>query len=338
MRHARNWRILPAAAAVLFLTAGTASAHVHTNRNLVPRHGALFGAFVNRSGDPWANVVGFERTLGFKLTIVHHYRPWSISSFKIDKAALSHRQIPMISWSPGGTTTAAAIASGSQDALIKRTARAIKGLHKKIFLRLAYEMDQPHGSPRYIGTPREFVPAWRRVVRIFRNVGALNARFVWCGIAANFKTGHAQAYYPGDRYVNWIASDGYNWYPSKRKWAGYRSIFSSFYRWAGHHGKPLMIAETGSMEDSHNARPQGPVDDPGAQVGARPPQAEGARLLRLDLAEGLRLPGPDVGVGAPCVPPLGARDVLEPNAPLSGAIVGQCRSRSPSSVTATSTF
>ena len=253
MRHARNWRILPAAAAVLFLTAGTASAHVHTNRNLVPRHGALFGAFVNRSGDPWANVVGFERTLGFKLTIVHHYRPWSISSFKIDRAARSHRQIPMISWSPGGTTTAAAIASGSQDALIKRTARAIKGLHKKIFLRLAYEMDQPHGSPRYIGTPREFVPAWRRVVRIFRNVGALNARFVWCGIAANFKTGHAQAYYPGDRYVNWIAADGYNWYPSKRKWAGYRSIFSSFYRWAGHHGKPLMIAETGSMEDPHNA-------------------------------------------------------------------------------------
>jgi len=257
MRPLRRWRILPVAAVVLLALAGSASAHVHTNRNLIPRHGALFGAFVNRHGDPWANVVGFQRTLGYKLTIVHHYRPWSIGSYKIDKAALSHRQIPMISWSPGGTTTASAITSGSQDALITRTARAIKGLHKKIFLRLAYEMDQPPGSPRYIGTPREFVPAWRHVVRIFRRVGALNARFVWCGIAANFKTGHAQAYYPGDRYVNWIAADGYNWYPAKDRWAGYRSIFSSFSHWGRRHGKPMMIAETGSMEDPHSAGRKG---------------------------------------------------------------------------------
>ena len=114
-------------------------------------------------------------------------------------------------------------------------------------------MDQPPGSPRYIGTPSEFVPAWQHVVRIFRQVGATNARFVWCAIAANFKTGHAQAYYPGNHYVNWIAADGYNWYPAKRKWTGYRAIFSSFYHWAGRHDKPLMIAETGSMEDPHSA-------------------------------------------------------------------------------------
>ena len=253
MRSPRRWRILPVAAVLVLVGAGSASAHVHTNRNLVPRHGALFGAFVNRHGEPWANVVGFQRRLGYKLTIVHHYRPWSISSYRIDKAAMAHRQIPMISWSPGGTTTAPAITNGSQDALIKRTARAIKRLHKKVFLRLGYEMDQPPGSPRYIGTPREFVPAWRHVVRIFRKVGALNARFVWCGIAANFKTGHAQAYYPGDRYVNWIAADGYNWYPAKHKWAGYSSIFTSFYHWGRRHGKPMMIAETGSMEDPHSA-------------------------------------------------------------------------------------
>ena len=84
IRSIRRWRILPAALAVLLLAAGSASAHVHTNRNLVPRHGALFGAFVNRHGDPWANVVGLQRQLGYKLTVVHHYRPWSISSFKID--------------------------------------------------------------------------------------------------------------------------------------------------------------------------------------------------------------------------------------------------------------
>jgi hypothetical protein len=249
----RRWLVLPLLTAAVLAAAAPASGHVRTGRNLVPRHGALFGAFVNRSGDAWANVVGLQRQLGYRLTIVHHYRPWSITSYRIDKAALAHRQIPMISWSPGGTTTAAAIVSGSQDRLITRTARDIKALRKEVFLRLAYEMDQPRGHPRYIGTPKEFVPAWRHVVRIFRRVGATNARFVWCAIAANFKTGKAQAYYPGDRYVNWIAADGYNWYPAKSKWAGYRSIFSSFYGWARRHGKPLMIAETGSMEDPHAA-------------------------------------------------------------------------------------
>jgi hypothetical protein len=238
MRSIRRWLLLPLLAAAVLAAAAPASGHVNTGRNLVPRHEALFGAFVNRSGDAWANVVGFERRLGFRLTIVHHYRPWSITSYRIDKSALAHRQIPMISWSPGGTTTAAAIASGSQDALITRTARDVKALRKKLFIRLAYEMDH--------------VPAWRRVVRIFHRVGATNARFVWCGIAANFKTGHAQHYYPGDRYVNWIAADGYNWYPARGKWVGYRKIFSSFYHWAKRHGKPLMIAETGTMEDPHN--------------------------------------------------------------------------------------
>ena len=186
----RRWLVLPLLAAVVLAAAAPASGHVRTGRNLVPRHGALFGAFVNSTGDAWANVVGLQRTLGYRLTIVHHYRPWSITSYRIDKSALAHRQIPMISWSPGGTTTAAEITNGSQDALITRTARDIKALHKKIFVRLAYEMDQPRGHPRYIGTPSEFVPAWRHVVRIFHRVGAKNARFVWCAIAANFKTGH----------------------------------------------------------------------------------------------------------------------------------------------------
>jgi hypothetical protein len=84
MGTTRRWLVLPLAAVALLGAALPASAHVRTNKNLVPRHGALFGAFVNRGGDAWSNVVGFERTLGFKLTIVHHYRPWSITSYRID--------------------------------------------------------------------------------------------------------------------------------------------------------------------------------------------------------------------------------------------------------------
>ena len=234
----RRWLVLPLLAAVVLAAAAPASGHVRTGRNLVPRHGALFGAFVNSSGDAWANVVGLQRTLGYRLTIVHHYRPWAITSYRIDKSALAHRQIPMISWSPGGTTTAAEITSGSQDALITRTARDIKALHKKIFVRLAYEMDQPRGHPRYIGTPSEFVPAWRHVVRIFHRVGAKNARFVWCAIAANFKTGHAQAYYPGDGYVDVVGDDLYD-IGGKAEWPAAERLYRA------HPSKPFAFPEWG---------------------------------------------------------------------------------------------
>jgi hypothetical protein len=249
MRSASLTRSVVACLLATAAMTGTAHAHVSTGTNLVPRQGALFGAFVNRSTSTWAAVTSFQKSLGFKLTIVHHYQPWSIGSLTVERAAMNSDQIPMLSWSPGGTTTANAIVSGSQDALIRRTALAIKALHKRMFLRLGYEMDQPPGHPRYIGTPSQFIAAWRHVVSIFRNVGATNARFVWCAIAANFKNGHAQAYYPGDAWVNWIAADGYNWYPSKSTWATFGTIFPAFYHWGAAHARPLMIAETGSMED-----------------------------------------------------------------------------------------
>jgi beta-mannanase len=249
LRAAAACALVIATSAVAAPAAGSA---VATNGNLVPASGALFGAFVQQgtAATHYDAVLAFENKLGFKLTLDHHYRSWTNTFWKEEQQDIAAGRIPLISWTAQGTT-AAAIASGSQDANITRVADAIKALGSPVLLRFAYEMDQPAGHPRYIGPPADFIAAWRHVYAIFQARGATNARFVWCAIAANFANGKAQSYYPGDAYVDWIGADGYNWYPGRKgsAWTGFGTIFTSFYTWAAPRGKPLIVAETGAMED-----------------------------------------------------------------------------------------
>jgi hypothetical protein len=221
--------------------------------NLGPSTGALWGAFVQQANAPthMDAVLSLESQLGFKISIDQHYRPWTNRFWKDEQADIAAGRIPLISWTARGTT-AADIVSGSQDANIIRVAQAVKALGAPVFLRFAYEMDQPPGSPRYLGSASDFVAAWRHVYAIFQQQGATNARFVWCAIAYNFVNGKAPQFYPGDAYVDWIAADGYNWYPGRAgaKWKSLGDIFSAFYAWALPHAKPLMIPETGVQEDA----------------------------------------------------------------------------------------
>ncbi len=228
------------------------TARATLDSNLVPSSGVLWGAWVQQgaAATHYDAVLALESKLGYKLTIDHHYRPWTNTFWTEEKQDIAAGRTPLISWTAQGTT-AAAIASGSQDANIVRVAQAIKSLGSPVLLRFAYEMDQPQGSPRYVGQPADFIAAWRHVYTIFQQQGATNARFVWCAIAYNFVTGKAQQYYPGDAYVDWIGADGYNWYPGRSgaAWKTFGDIFSAFYTWGTAHGKPLMIPETGVMED-----------------------------------------------------------------------------------------
>ncbi len=64
------------------------------------------------------------------------------------------------------------------------------------------------------GTAQEFIAAWRKVITVFRDQGVTNAKYVWTMTDYAFwrtDGGRAELWYPGDAYVDAIASDSYNW-------------------------------------------------------------------------------------------------------------------------------
>ena len=227
-------------------------------RLLTPATGVLFGAFVGVPDPPSQTaleeaVASREEMVGRRLTIDHHYHPWT-DPFPagLERWDLDQGRIPMISWHGSDTS---AIVSGSQDALIRARADAIRSLRAPVFLRWGWEMDGSRNS-HWVRSPALFISAWRHLHDVFAARGATNAVWVFCPGAPGFETGRAPLFYPGNAYVDWVCADGYNWAPAKPgdPWHSFHRVFASFYRWAVTVGKPIMIGETGAVESAPGAK------------------------------------------------------------------------------------
>ena len=60
-------------------------------------------------------------------------------------------------------------------------------------------------------------------------------------------------WYPGDSYVDVMGVDAYNWYQclgGNVPWTSFQDTVSGFHDFGVAHGKPMIIAEWGSDEDS----------------------------------------------------------------------------------------
>lgn len=188
-----------------------------------------------------------ESYLGRRIDISNHYFPWEkpLPTWR-EAWDLSEGRIPMISWD--GTSTSL-ILDGSQDAVIDAAADGIKALNGTVFLRFFWEMDG-YKKADVVESPSKFIAAWRYIHDRFAARGVTNVVWVWCPNAWAFTAGTASRYYPGDAYVDWVAADGYNWgtIGHSKKWTSLHSVFKSFYAWGAAKGKPMMIAETASVE------------------------------------------------------------------------------------------
>lgn len=233
-------KLIATGIAVLALSFSVSAVATASSSTLAPSKGALFGAFPNEKG----GVSTLEQKIGRKLAINLRYVPWDFSHWSTFSADIKAGRVPLISWSAAPKTTAAAIASGKQDATLKRAAAALKVVGGQVLLRPFYEFDQPKGHPRYIGTSSQVIAAWRHTFMVFHNAGATNVKFVWCPMSFDFSRGVAQRFWPGRYYVNWVAADGYN-FPNQ-KWRTFGQIFSAAYSFAVSAGKPMMAAETAS--------------------------------------------------------------------------------------------
>jgi beta-mannanase len=143
----------------------------------------------------------------------------------------------------------AAIARGAQDAWIVERADAFRAFGHPIMLIFHHEPAAPKFKA---GTPADFVAAWRHIHDLFVQRGARNVVWVLTLNSYTIENGDADDYYPGDPYVDWVSADGYNWFgPSckGRPWRSFAEIFAPLQSWGHARGKPVMVAEFGSVED-----------------------------------------------------------------------------------------
>jgi hypothetical protein len=220
------------------------------------------GVNIANAPDLSAPLDQYVRLVHRRPAIIMWYQQWSEPLFYSDQlphvAALG--AIPMITWDPtlgGRGIPLRAVAGGRYDAYIRTAARAAAAWRQPIYIRLGHEMNlrsTPFGPGHEGDTPHSYVAAWRHVVRIFRQQGARNVEWVFspntdCAGKCPFRR-----FYPGNRWVDWVALDGYNYATvDHTRWMSFRQVFGSSYRTLTRLStKPVMIGETASAPTGGN--------------------------------------------------------------------------------------
>ncbi|MEP6666050.1 MAG: glycosyl hydrolase [Nocardioidaceae bacterium] len=97
---------------------------------------------------------------------------------------------------------------------VVRWAHGLKSRHQKTMLAFQHEPETAGNISK--GSAESFKRAFRRVVTVFRAQGVKNVLFTWQMTAWSFRTSptdriYAGKWYPGNKYVNVVGADAYNW-------------------------------------------------------------------------------------------------------------------------------
>ena len=233
-----------------------------------------FGAFVPSSPQSgMGGVHDLEDALGRRLDIVMFYQAWGDVSDPglhpewLSEATQGGRDVVVTwePWVPDGPVDQPEyrlrrIVDGDLDSYIRSWARGLRAFSGRVYLRPMHEMNgnwYPWSGVTNGNSPSLFRSAWRHIFDVFHRVGADNVRWVWSPNAVDVPASNQfERYYPGDRYVDVVALDGYNWGTCVEQYGGWQSfshIFGSAYRRLTElTSKPVWIAETASAPDGGN--------------------------------------------------------------------------------------
>ncbi len=216
-----------------------------------------------------AQIDALQRTLSRRVSIVNWYQNWASepgSDWTSDMAQMvsATERAPLLTWEPwdpaGGAEQPryrlSRIARGDFDPYLRDWARSLRSADTKIFIRPMHEMNgtwYPWGGTVNGNSADDYRDAWRHMHDVFERVGADNVRWVWCPLnvdAPAIKENRMERYYPGARYVDVLALDGYNWgskFPEYGGWQSFRTVFESGYKRLKALGdQPIWVAEVGS--------------------------------------------------------------------------------------------
>jgi hypothetical protein len=234
------------------------------SRILEPRCGVLWGVATQT---PSIDALGLvESAVGRRFDMVYRFHELDdvVPTEDERKIAASGRRLH-ISFDTGASGAWRDVAEGRRDADLRRAARGIASLGVPVFVTFDHEANNP--AKVTLGSPDEFVAAWRHVHDVFADAGADNVVWVWVMMGAIETLPAVGLFWPGNDYVDWISWDTYNQsgclagavVPSS--YESFRKGVGPFYRWVHLHGhevgmdadKPMMISETGSVVYPNNS-------------------------------------------------------------------------------------
>jgi hypothetical protein len=237
-------------------------------------NGTYWGAFVPGVDVDTQVVTKFAVAAGRQPAIASMYQQWwGEPSFPSATARwLDDRgTVPLVVWEPwqpgltGGAQAKqpayrlSAIAGGAFDGYVRRYADQIRVYAGPLFLELVHEMNgdwYPWGGTVNGNSAADYIAAWRHVHDVFQQEGATNVTWTWTpngetvpDTAAN----RPDRYWPGARYVDWVGVDSYNWGASRTtQWRTVAQMFDANVAALSGFGKPIIIAETASVEQGGN--------------------------------------------------------------------------------------
>ena len=231
----------------------------------------LLGAYDSGIPHSLDGIIALERSLGTTFPLVQVYGAWGDKPEQrfplgLVTAIADIGSIPVVTWEPWlvdfentlhpelalrdkrDRHGLGAIARGGYDFYIDAWAADAARFGRPLLLRFAHEMNDPYRYPwgPQNNTKEEFIAAWRHVVDRFRRAGARNVVWVW---SPHVAYDHWDVYYPGETYVDWVATGVLNYGPIARwsQWWSFDEIFGVKYDRLASFGKPVMIAELGSL-------------------------------------------------------------------------------------------
>jgi mannan endo-1,4-beta-mannosidase len=187
-----------------------------------------------------------DKDMGFPKAIVHFNAKRNIRTvLSQELSSYSNRE---------DYHTLDSILVGRWDTYFRRFAKEARASHQPIYYRFGYEMNGDWVT--WGEQPEKFVKAWRRAWKIFKEEKASNVHWVFsANVIWDERTVKADIvpYYPGDKYVDIVGLDGYNFGDSHsrhHRWKSFADVFETSIDGLKHHfpKKPLWITEIGCAE------------------------------------------------------------------------------------------
>ncbi len=231
-----------------------------------------------------------ELETGLKAQLVLFFLQWPISpetnNFPLEslESIWNNGSVPCITWEPmfyeNGNEIMIPyhqIIEGKYDDYLRSFAKKAKLWNKPFIIRFAHEMNiqRYHWGTEKAGynskSPTIYKKMFQYVVSFFKQHKVNNILWAFCPNAESVPNTSYDAdatwnkiinYYPGDRYVDILGMDGYNWGTSrtvekhgwKSNWKSFEEIFSSSYKELKKLStkKPLFVFETSTVDTGGN--------------------------------------------------------------------------------------